>query len=51
MGGRMSYSSYADFPLTPQFSEQLFFLSKLHPEARTSLVQISRITFGRVRRG
>lgn len=33
------------FPLTSQFSEQLFFLSKLHPEARTSLVQISRITF------
>lgn len=46
MGGGMSYSLYADFPLTPQFSEQLFFLSKLHPEARTSLVQISRITFG-----
>lgn len=45
MGGGMSYSSYADFPLTPQFSEQPFFLSELYPEARTSLVQISRITF------
>lgn len=50
-GRGASPSSCADFPLTPQFSEQPFSLPDLCPEARTLLVQISRIISSRGQEG